>query len=485
MKSYLNKIVCFLCILVFSSYFNTITLGNELNNMAKYVLNKMAENRNKVENYNCVFEVYTFHSEKERQALYKDYLEMDEFKKFAEQVLREIYTYRLDSLALDNQHRGRIKTITKEIDTQGKLTGKEIETNIDTWDGKSSIFYKEKKESSNAEIGGTRPASELTDSYAQPWRGFGGNFYDFFKKAFENNKIIDAQKQKDGIYKVEFLSPSDSRIVGLIDSNQGYSMISRETYSKGKLINTYKASFREVNPNIWFPVSGEEVTFENEETMLKRTMNIKEIKINDPNFYDGLYHVNFKEGTRVYDRKTGLLYVIGNPMSQQVVNSGSLSLDDIAKKGIEENPSISFEVFIPKASKALEEAKSFVFGFSDSKLVNPKDKPESEESDKFLTKLGKGDIAWDDKIIAVRGAVVLKTKENANKPIKSTKGNWSISYELPEKMELPYSFLIFTKEKENYFVNINKIEPEGITVSFKKLNYDEVDIYKADINEKN
>lgn len=38
-------------------------------------------------------------------------------------------------------------------------------------------------------------------------------------------------------------------------------------------------------------------------------MTIKEIKINDPNFYDGLYHVDFAEGTYVSEIVTGSNYV--------------------------------------------------------------------------------------------------------------------------------------------------------------------------------
>lgn len=42
-------------------------------------------------------------------------------------------------------------------------------------------------------------------------------------------------------------------------------------------------------------------------------MEVSDIVVNDPNFYDGLFHVDFPEGTNVWDKKTGLRYVVGRP----------------------------------------------------------------------------------------------------------------------------------------------------------------------------
>ena len=86
-------------------------------------------------------------------------------------------------------------------------------------------------------------------------------------------------------------------------------MILREVYLEGKLDLKQKARFEQVKPGIWFPVSGEHSHGITTGTRLRSNMTIKEIKINDPNFYDGLYHVDFAEGTYVTDSATGLLHV--------------------------------------------------------------------------------------------------------------------------------------------------------------------------------
>jgi hypothetical protein len=71
-----------------------------------------------------------------------------------------------------------------------------------------------------------------------------------------------------------------------------------------------------VKPGVWFPVSGEQIVGSPSDPFSTFTTSIKEIKINDPNFYDGLYRVDFKEGTRVTDKISGLRYVFSEQTNQ-------------------------------------------------------------------------------------------------------------------------------------------------------------------------
>ena len=115
---------------------------------------------------------------------------------------------------------------------------------------------------------------------------------------------------------------------------------------------------------------------------------------------------------------------------------------------------------------------------ADSRLVNPREKPESEESNNYLKELGKGDIAWDGTVVATRGAKVLTTKQESKRPVKLTKGKWTDSYKLPEEVQLPYSILVVTRERANFLVSIRKIDSGGITVAYRQLNPDELSRYK-------
>jgi len=283
---------------------------------AKFILDKMLENRNKVENFKCIHEKRIYNTEKGRQMFYKDYLKMGLPKEDAQEVLNEVYSYELDYLALDNKSCGRVETITKEIDKKGNLTGKIKSKSINTWDGKNSVNYNEYSENAFASIGGTEPSLPLTQNYLQPWRTFGGNFCDFLKSALEKKEKVKVEKQKDGKHRIEFSQSEDLRIIGLIDPNQGYSLISREAYEQDRLHGTYRARFEQVKPGVWFPVSGEYILGSDADPLATMTMSIKEIKVNDPNFYDGLYRVDFKEGTRVTDKISGLRYIVGEQTNQ-------------------------------------------------------------------------------------------------------------------------------------------------------------------------
>jgi len=471
------------CVSIFDCYLTAVAMGAEDTGLAKFILDKMIENRNKIENFKCINEQLISYSTGALKDIYELHLKKGPPNEEAQKLLDNTCSYQIDLLALDNKGSGRVEKICEEADAKGNRTGNRIRKITTTWDGGNSIDYHETSKRNSAAIGVTKQPIELTKRYAQPWTVFGGNFCNNLKRALEQNEKISIEKQKDGNYRIEILRPQNRKIIGVIAPNQGYSVILRERYLEGKLYERDKARFEQVKPGIWFPVSGEYSTGITTGTGVRATMTIKEIKINDPNFYDGLYHVDFAEGTYVSDIATGLSYVVGEPMSVTTGGTGK-SLGEVAMDALEEMAKETnqkhqeAELFIPKVSIALKKDESFVLGFSDGKLVNPRNKPESEESNKFLTELGKGDIAWDGTVVATRAAKVLTTKQESNRPLKLTKGKWAGSYKLPEKVELPYSMLIVTREGGNYLMTIRKIEPNGIRVTYKKLNPQEVSHYK-------
>ena len=275
----------------------------EYTGLRKSILDKMLENRNKVENFKCINEKFISFS---ADVFNSPYLKRD---RPPEEARKRIYRYDIDQLALDNKGTGRVTTRREEADAKGNRTGYGIEKATDTWDGENSVRYRERPGHTFATIGGTKQPLEVTRRYPQPWSVFGGNFCNDLTRALEQNEKINIEKQKDGNYRIEFLRSQDTKIIGVIDPNQGYSMILQETYLKGKLNGTKKARFEQVKPGIWFPVSGEYSYGITTGTGLRSTMTIKEIRINDPNFYDGLYHVDFAVGTYVTDRATGSEYV--------------------------------------------------------------------------------------------------------------------------------------------------------------------------------
>jgi beta-lactamase regulating signal transducer with metallopeptidase domain len=273
---------------------------------SKFILDKMIENRNKVENFKCINEQFISFSADILKNIPGLNLKRD---RPPEEAQKRTYVYQIDHLALDNKASGRVTMIREEADAKGNRTGNGIRKTTNTWDGENSVRYSETSGRTSATIGGTKQPLVVTKRYAQPWTVFGGEFCNDLTRALEQNEKINIEKQKDGNYRIEFLRSQDTKIIGVIAPNQGYSMILQEIYLKGKLNGTRKARFEQVKPGIWFPVSGEFSTGTTTAPRIRTTMTIKEIKINDPNFYDGLYHVDFAEGTYVTDSATGLLHV--------------------------------------------------------------------------------------------------------------------------------------------------------------------------------
>jgi hypothetical protein len=229
---------------------------------------------------------------------------------------------RLD-MAIDSEGRARIETNFGPASEKGILVAADSTRKVVTWDGENAIKYVEdSKNLKSATLSNERP-SQTTKSSRRPWRQFGGNFYDRLSRTIAESTRVDIERTEDGLYRITISRGDDGREIGTFDPSQGYSLIRTEYHSGQHLVGFNEATFMEVSPDIWFPVEGEVVWFfENgpPEVARKTSMKVSDIVVNDPNFYDGLFHVDFPEGTTVVDRNTGLRYVVGEPMSETPEN---------------------------------------------------------------------------------------------------------------------------------------------------------------------
>jgi hypothetical protein len=165
-----------------------------------------------------------------------------------------------------------------------------------------------------------------------------------------------------------------------------------------------------------------------------------------------------------------------HPMSSNQKNEASAK--ELPKDGIAELPICKDrEIFIPKDSIALLEEKAFVLDLASGELLNPAARLDSKQVYNKFLKLGKGDIAWDGSLVTVRKAKALTVSKESNRPLKCVPGKWCNWDKFPEPIELPYSVLVVSNEDVDFLVTIHKIEAEGIRISYKKLNADEVGQY--------
>jgi len=401
--------------------------------------------------------------------------------------------YQLQDVVADTTGRIKTNSIVGDYDDAGNRHA--IRKKVHVWDGEMGIFYTDKLQD-NYHGGVVINAKKQDDFPAmrRPLRSFGGRFLEALAKASSQNKRIELEQDTaDGTWQISFeVDDPVFRIKNCtwkftIDPSKNYSVTNGESARPDGLGFRFSADYQEIKDGIWFPVNGKMEGFSADGLKQGITnAKITNIVINDPNLGKTAFHIDFPKGTRVTDRIGGIAYVVGDPSSVRMLGE-SLNMGHIVNEQLKNGESGKTndesewaKLFIPKADLALEKNEPFVLSIPDSKLLNSRNKPESEESSKFLKDLGKGDIAWDGEIVATRGAKVLTIKQESGRPLKLTNGKWTGSYQLPDKVKLPYSMLVVTNEGANYLVKIIKIEPSGITVSYRQLNPDELSLYKQE-----
>jgi len=136
------------------------------------------------------------------------------------------------------------------------------------------------------------------------------------------------------------------------------------------------------------------------------------------------------------------------------------------------------EIFIPSARLAIQENHPFVLDLASRKLIHAHRKVESGQIYEQLTKLGKGDIAWDDKLLTTQKAQLFSIPQEDRRPLKYIAGEYNCnSYKLPDKVEMPYTLLACDKECGYYLITIRKIESDGIRIFYRNVDVEELKKY--------
>ena len=138
--------------------------------------------------------------------------------------------------------------------------------------------------------------------------------------------------------------------------------------------------------------------------------------------------------------------------------------------------------FIPRIDFAKKQNMGFILDLKSSVVMAaPVDAEfDSEGMYQSLTKLGKGDIAWDgDLLITTRKAQLSSVVEESKRPLKATAAKYGNKYGLTDKNRLPYTLVASTKEGGCYLIKIVRITAEGIRVMYRELSPGEISRYVA------
>jgi hypothetical protein len=352
---------------VFLSVLNSVAKGQAQSSnkdLANFLLNRMLDTRMKVNNFKCKVEYLDYRPNDARQRQEAQIKKAGIPKKHLERLINSRkqhneYRYNIQQIAFDNQDRARVHRISWISDADGKLI-EETSNRILTWDGKNAIeFGKPPGNVTNvtpyATLSNKQPF-ETTKRIRQPWQQFGGDFCPRFAKAIAEGTETNVNREQDGVYRVEIIHENDKKEIAIVDPSQGYSLTSQEGYLRGQLRQRYTATYTELSPGVWFPTEGEDIRFTLDDPPLlqfKSTMKVTGVTINDPNFYEGLFRIDFPKGTKVRDDISGLRYVIEDPTS---INSYP---DGIKLDGITSVAGFGEEALNPLKDKPLPDMKQF------------------------------------------------------------------------------------------------------------------------------
>ncbi|HUT30173.1 MAG TPA: hypothetical protein VMX13_10310 [Sedimentisphaerales bacterium] len=456
----------------------------------RYVLSKIMESQEKLRNLQCDVTYRDFESQTAQERRLRQIRAAGEKLKSLANALEERMSlsenfYQTQKIIWDSENRAKIEISMGYFDGSGTampFPGRDVFV----WDGEISTIYHEGSdhESQPATAVVNNVFNENVSVGRTPLKLFGGAFVDRFAHAIDaNDQNIEVKENvTTGTYEVTITSDS-VKDVSIVDPAKGFSVVSTERYLDGILRGRFVGVFNNIR-RVWFPCEGNYETFFDDGQPEKMcAVNASNISINDPNFSKDLFHIDFKDGTLVQDLIAGMEYVVGDPSRTRFLDDfhnefGPIKQFEEVMKGVDETH--TKEIFIPNAEIAHKEGRPFVLSLATSEMLNPAAEAGSEEACANLTKIGRGDLAWDGSVVTMRGAKALTVRQEQHRPLKCTPGRWCNWHKLPDKADLPYCLLVVTTEGNYYLITIHRIEAEGITVVPKKLKPDQVEGYLMD-----
>lgn len=308
------------------------------------------------------------------------------------------------------------------------------------------------------------------------------------------NISISMAEMPDGLYKLTYSGSNKGGETAtgeyVFDKKVGLNIVSN-TFKWGekqwiRLQNTWE--YKEVD-GIYIPNKVMHLQYDKHGNLkFSRVFSIKDSKINVPvgNHTFTFENLGVEDGDRVIDNIKKIEYTYNN--GELIPAIGKLMLEK-ANAGVMENmikdvaeslanADSNSEIFIPKETVGLKKTKPFILDLESRTFLYVPNKVESEQTYNRLIKLKKGDLAWDDKLVAARNATILTVPFESHRPLKQIDNKWSTSYKLPSKIQLPYTLLSTNKEGTYYLITIRKIESDGIWIVYQKLNTEELKRYK-------
>jgi hypothetical protein len=314
---------------------------------------------------------------------------------------------------------------------------------------------------------------------------------EIFAQAIDKGMATLKQSDNDGKIHLVFDMAGKLRVERILDPGKNMATLYAATFVDGKLQQeTICSDYTQLEDGEWYPLNAiinryvelnGENTLASSETYETIAGSVEFNKRIDPS----VFSPPLEDGTYVIDDRYSppLEYKIGFPEAEVIYeplvkNDGS----PIIETGSEEShrgKEISAEsklsgakvrrIFVPKVDYTKRLSKPFVLDLATGRLILPfASGGEMKERAKTLMQIGRGDLAWDGSLLALRKSQVSPGLGQKRNHLKCVEREWCNSYTLPQDSQFPYYLVISTHENEEYLVTIYKIEANGIWLSYDK-----------------
>ena len=340
---------------------------------------------------------------------------------------------------------------------------------IESWDGDISIQFSDCENDlpPGALISNRTP--EMIAGCRKPCFSFGGEFRANLKKALDSSIDVQVAENAEGQLILTFTN-NNVTYTGTMDPIQGYSVVSSEKRFPNGGYAKFTADFKELKENVWMPISGKIVRGMGDEIDATTDVEIKKIIVNNEDFSDNLFHIDFPKGTTVVDTNAGVQYIVGKPMSISDLKGGTnqdvsqLALDSLESLG----DNSEFQIFIPKMKIAQKSNKPFAFDVKSEKLVFLKSDALSSSEEEYLF--------WDEEFFSNKPGFVKSIKVPGQKLLITVPSEKRFAYRLPEGFKLPYIFILQT-DNSVLLTSLVKIDKEGAWIKCRVLSQKEQKSY--------
>jgi hypothetical protein len=477
LASYARQAPGFLLIL---SSWPLIGLAGE-RNPARDLLQNMRSAQGRLKNYQCSVEYVDSADYAARKRLLENALKAGDMP---EHLLRYYERdlegsgrhYELQKVVADSSGRIKVAHTIGGYSTDGKQ--EPTQENTSAWDGDMSITYLPPGDGSpfgGAQI--TAGRDLCFQAMRHPLWSFGGRFYAALDQAIESGEKIEIQREPaSALLRIRFaggeaIAPTPKWAwAAVVDPARGFCVPEWEFTQPDGMKCRSSATFREVQPGVWFPTEGRMDGFFPDGMVESQTsVKITDVVVNDPNFSNNLFHIDLPPGTRVRDTVMGLQYVVGKADSTSVLGE-QVTTAHIITKGVGPNdPPAEETFFLAHMKQALEKGTPFVLNLRTRKLMGVDANSTSQDVLNSLYGASVGDLFWDGGIVVAGDTKIELVLGERARSLPRRKMEHGARYRLPERVRLPCVLRVTDKAKSHYHMTIKEIGEKGISISYKLL----------------